>query len=101
MSGVAGAVAAGSSSQSSARDGGAGGARRRGGEGTGGRTDGFGYASPRLGWICRRHLLPGMVGNLVEKRGDPVGAPLGTTFGETEPRCKFLFSPSFSPSAGQ
>lgn len=24
----------------------------------GGRKVGFGYASPRPGWICRRHLLP-------------------------------------------
>lgn len=32
------------------------------------RADGFGYASPRLGWICRRHLLARMR-NSPEKRG--------------------------------
>lgn len=35
------------------------------------KENGFGYASPRLDWICRRHLSPGMR-NSVEKRGSPL-----------------------------
>jgi len=50
MSGVVGGGAGNSQSRVGA-----------GGEITGGEgVDGFGYASPRPGWICRRHLLLGM-----------------------------------------
>lgn len=45
-----------------------------GGEGRKGWSDGFGYASPRPGWICRRHLLSGMRDS-VEKRGFPLVPP--------------------------
>lgn len=67
--------------------------------GRGGGVDGFGYASPRPGWICRRHLPLGNE-KLDGKEGIPLVTPLGTTLVETETQCKFFFSMS-PPFAGQ
>lgn len=64
-----------------------GGRGRGGGEGEG--VDGFGYASPRPGWICRRHLPLGNE-KLDGKEGIPLVTPLGTTLVETETQCKFF-----------
>lgn len=74
----------------------------------GGRADGFGYASPRPGWICRRHLLPGRreegekVRNSLGKEGirRHYLPPLEQLWKRPKRDVNF-FAVSYSPSKGQ